>query len=1304
MANNGKITIKLDGEKEYNAAIKRINTNTRALNSEMELMKQKFGEDEKSSEALKKELEILTRQIENQKAKVEETNKVYEEAKNKLGETDSKTLRFKTSLNKAETELEKLKKRQDEYSKALKNMPIEEAGKKIDEWSGKFTAAGGKVTALGKTLSSALTVPIAGAGVAAAKLGMDFEASYAKATTLMDSSSADIEGIKEKMLEVSSEMNINNSELNEGFYEALSSGVQATEDGSSAIDFLVENAKLATAGFTEFGSAIDTTTSVLNAYQMKQEEVSRVANILINTQNEGKITVDQLSSTLSRVTPIAASVGMSFEQVGASFATITAIGTRAEESSTQIAALLRSLSDVNGETGQLFEKLSGGSFEEYLAQGNTLGEALQLLADYAQETGVKINNLFSESTAGEAALALSQNADKFNQSLETMNKNTTAVDEAFQKMSDTDSYRLTSAINELNNAFTEMGTALSPVINLVADNISALAEWFGGLSEETQKSIVLFAGFAAALGPVTQTIGTFISTSGNMLKVFKNELSAGTVIAKEFAEALQAGFSAAEAFEYAGLTSLISGSAVAMTAYAAAAAAFAIAIGKAIANHKELSSNLRQAKQNYENTQKSIEDTIQETEKNSAAARELTKELEKLQTKTNLTSEEQERMSGIVEQLNKLYPDLNLTIDENTGKLEKNTQEIYNNIDAYEQKVKKQAALDKYTESIRAEEEARQNKIAAEDDLLNTAKKHETVGLNDPFSAAYSAVDMTAATWNLKKANDQYEQAVEDKKQFLNQLKGLDNELNTQTKKSVEKVKTYAGEEASIITQSLQSKVGTVGELSESAKEIFDKTDYLHDVGIISDKDYYEQLARLRNKYFAENSEGWREYSIKVYQGLQSVNEEAAKAAEEAVQEQQKKQEEAAKAAEEAEKARQEALEKARSEELEILKWNLDMGMIAEESYYKALAEYRNKYFDESTSEWRSYTLEIEKYRKEQLKKTYQEQREQSFEWIDEHNARQDWGKTGTTAQESYARVAERDKRAIAEGIIDEDEYKSAVDDIVDRKVQDFKDKLEFSKDWISLREFYDDWDDFGTNEAQSWQRVMEAVEQGYKEGLLSYKTYTNEIKSISKDMYTAVKGDNEGIAESAESYLDKILNSKKTEIDAQIKALNDEVSQFKAEQDKEERNKQLSELQAEAALYRNAGTMQGQEHYKELTEQIEGLNKEAQLEELEEQNNKIIENLNAEYEQFEQRKQEILEKLNESLGLATNKLTELGENVKAAISGALETATGAAKIQSSQKVINNNYTNTNNLTQNNNVNDRIDLIAALKSFTNTQN
>ena len=95
-------------------------------------------------------------------------------------------------------------------------------------------------------------------------------------------------------------------ELSEAMYSALSAGV----DVGNSLSFVEQSSKLATAGFTTTESAVDALTTVMNGYKMSADQATAVSDMMLQTQNKGKTTVDELAHSLAQVTPTAAAMSV----------------------------------------------------------------------------------------------------------------------------------------------------------------------------------------------------------------------------------------------------------------------------------------------------------------------------------------------------------------------------------------------------------------------------------------------------------------------------------------------------------------------------------------------------------------------------------------------------------------------------------------------------------------------------------------------------------------------------------------------------------------------------------------------------------------------------------------------------------------------------------------------------------------------------------------------------------------------------------------------------------------------------------
>ncbi|WP_244287714.1 phage tail tape measure protein [Lacrimispora celerecrescens] len=290
-------------------------------------------------------------------------------------------------------------------------------------------------------------------------------------------------------------------------YDAISAG-QKTGD---AVNFVSNSTKLARAGFADAGSALDVLTTIMNAYGLEASELNRVSDVLIQTQNLGKTTVGELSSSMGKIIPTGKANGVALEQVAAGYAIMTSNGVATAESTTYMNSMLNELGKSGTKVSDTLKEKTGKSFLELMQEGASLSDVLQIISDSAKEQRLAFGDLWGSAEAGKAGLILlGDSAASFNGTLEQMQNSTGATETAFGKLN-TNSYTIQKALNQLKNTAIELGSAimsvLAPIIMALAEKIQALTTWFSGLSDGTKKMIVIIAGIVAAVGPVLIIIG-----------------------------------------------------------------------------------------------------------------------------------------------------------------------------------------------------------------------------------------------------------------------------------------------------------------------------------------------------------------------------------------------------------------------------------------------------------------------------------------------------------------------------------------------------------------------------------------------------------------------------------------------------------------------------------------------------------------------------------------------------------------------------------------------------------------------------
>ena len=383
---------------------------------------------------------------------------------------------------------------------------VEESEKIAADGASKISKTNDTISTASKATLVGIGAAATAAGVKAIGLGKDFETSLTKASTLFGDVNVDMDTLSAGMLDLSDSTGLAADSLGEALYNALSAGVPATEDMSDALSYLEGSAKLAKAGFTDIDTASSATIKTLNAYGMGIEEADRVQKVLMQTQNKGITTVGELGGVLAQVTPTAAAMNVSFEQVGASLALMTAKGTSTAQASTQLNSLLAELgkngttADKNFRKAAEGTKLAGLSFTEAMDQGYTLADVLEIMGDYADDSGLSMLDMFSSIEAGKAALSISGDISTFNDNLGEMGTELDVVGEAADKMASTTDDQLNVAMNQLSNILISLyQNVLQPLVIWFAEALN----WIGEHKEMIIAITIVIAALAAGLAIYT---------------------------------------------------------------------------------------------------------------------------------------------------------------------------------------------------------------------------------------------------------------------------------------------------------------------------------------------------------------------------------------------------------------------------------------------------------------------------------------------------------------------------------------------------------------------------------------------------------------------------------------------------------------------------------------------------------------------------------------------------------------------------------------------------------------------------------
>jgi TP901 family phage tail tape measure protein len=400
-------------------------------------------------------------------------------------------------------DLEKALKKSREKSKKS-NDPLEKQRKStqltVKELQNLDSVASKALNGIIKGFSAVATAS-AGALVAVSKIGTEFESSFAQVETIMDTSQMSVEDMRSSIQNLSSEMGVSASELSGAVYNAIS----ATGDTANAVSLVGDATRLATAGFTDAESALSVLTTTINAYGMSAADAESISDSLIQTQNLGVTTIDQLASAMGKAISTASAYNVNLGNLESAYVSLTKAGISTEESTTYISSMLNELGDTGSEVGKILKKETGKSFGTLMKEGKSLGDVIELLSDHVDGSAEALMNLWGSAEAGKAANAIvSQGLDTFNDNLEKLQNSAGTTEKAYSTMADTLEHKTQMVKTEAQNLAISIYEQIKPALSDIADAALEFIQNF-----DFTQAVNAVKTFVAILASAGVAIGVF---------------------------------------------------------------------------------------------------------------------------------------------------------------------------------------------------------------------------------------------------------------------------------------------------------------------------------------------------------------------------------------------------------------------------------------------------------------------------------------------------------------------------------------------------------------------------------------------------------------------------------------------------------------------------------------------------------------------------------------------------------------------------------------------------------------------------
>ena len=534
--------------KDVNKLMKLDPTNTELLNQKQKLLQQSISETKNRLETLKQASEQAAKTAGNYDAWKEAYTPIQEE----ILKTNEKMDKLKKSMKSMEEsgridteEYKKLQTEVDQSSDKLKELkaqkkqvddefgqPISPEGfdslqreiieteqklKSLKETTGSASANlakvsavsgefGNKVKGVGQSLLP-VTGALTGVGAASTVMANNFNDAMSQAAGALDKPMSEMEDLRQLAIQTGQDTVFSATDAGNAITELAKGGLTEADIKAGALKTTMD---LAASSGMDLGEAANVVVQAMGAFGLSANESAEAANALAGAAAASSTDVEPLTQALAQCSAGAKNAGWSIQETTAVLARFADAGIEGSDAGTSLKTMLQRLAAPTDSAATMIEQLG---IQTRDSSGTLLGAS-----EIAEELQDKLGGL--DSASRDAALSTIFGSDAMRAATVMMNSGTEGLQkyidaandqEAAQRLANSQMSDGSRAIEKLKGsletAAIQIGDTLAPIVQKVAELITALVNKFSALPEGVQQVIVVVGILVAALGPLLMVIG-----------------------------------------------------------------------------------------------------------------------------------------------------------------------------------------------------------------------------------------------------------------------------------------------------------------------------------------------------------------------------------------------------------------------------------------------------------------------------------------------------------------------------------------------------------------------------------------------------------------------------------------------------------------------------------------------------------------------------------------------------------------------------------------------------------------------------
>jgi TP901 family phage tail tape measure protein len=393
---------------------------------------------------------------------------------------------------------------------------VAKANKDAQSLQQKMAVVGSKMRSVGSGMTTGVTLPIIGIGVASVAVAAKFETSMNQVQSATNATAAQIKMLEKYAKDMGAATMFSAKEAADAMLELGKGGMTPAQIRAGALKATMD---LAAASGMDLATSAVVVTNAMNTFGLSAKTSTTIASAFAGAANASSADVDGLAESLAQVGATARNVDMTIEQTLGTLALFADNGIKGSDAGTSLKVMLSRLIPMTDKQATVMDKLNlsfvdnKGNIDDIFTVAQKLHDTLGPLTEKQRLHAISI--MFGSDAQRAATILMREGAKGLEGYVKAAGKR-----DAAEKMAKARTKGTAGALERLKGSVETLaisiGKILAPFVQKVAKFFEGMANNLDALSPRAKNIAVILGLVAAAIGPLLCLFGGLISIIGTL--------------------------------------------------------------------------------------------------------------------------------------------------------------------------------------------------------------------------------------------------------------------------------------------------------------------------------------------------------------------------------------------------------------------------------------------------------------------------------------------------------------------------------------------------------------------------------------------------------------------------------------------------------------------------------------------------------------------------------------------------------------------------------------------------------------------